>query len=75
MAAESNRTYAVCTCLNACSCVPWFEVPTKDGDGSGERRGSLPAIEDTDDLFLDSRQNEKPISEIVDHFVTESGNA
>ena len=39
------------------------------------RRGSLLAIEDTDDLFPDSRQNEKPISEIVDHFATESGDA
>ena len=36
---------------------------------------SPPAIEDTDGLFPDSRQNEKPISEIVDHFVAESGNA
>lgn len=41
------------------------------------RRGSPPAIEDTDGLFPDSRRNEKPIFEIVqvDHFVTESGNA
>jgi hypothetical protein len=29
MPAESNRTYAVCTCLNACSCVLWFEVLNK----------------------------------------------
>lgn len=33
------------------------------------------AIEDTDGLFPDSRRNEKPISKIGDHFVTESGNA
>ena len=39
------------------------------------RRGSPLAIEDTDDLFPDSRQNEKPISEIVDHFATEPGDA
>jgi hypothetical protein len=39
------------------------------------RRGSPLAIEDTDGLFPDSRRNEKPISKIVDHFVTESGNA
>jgi hypothetical protein len=32
------------------------------------RRGSPPAIEDTDDLFPDSRRNEKPVSEIVGHF-------
>jgi len=38
------------------------------------RRGSPLAIEDTDGLFQDSRQNEKPTSDIVGHFVTESGN-
>jgi hypothetical protein len=39
------------------------------------RRGLPPAIEDTNGLLPDKRQNEKPMSEIVDHFVTESGNA
>ena len=39
------------------------------------RRGPPPATEDADDLFPDSRQNEKPISEIVDNFVKESENA
>ena len=39
------------------------------------RRGSPPAIEDTDDPISDSRQNEKPIFGIVNHFVTEPENA
>lgn len=39
------------------------------------RCGSPPAIEDTDGLVPDSRQNEKPVFEIIDYSVTESGNA